>query len=50
MRNFLPCLLLCVTQGVRPPFTFPEYVRFDFAVRYNNETIGGEELIVAPTA
>jgi hypothetical protein len=31
---------------VRPPFTFPEFVRFEFAVRYNNETLGGEELIV----
>jgi hypothetical protein len=31
---------------VRPPFTFPEYVRFEFAVRYNNETLGGEELTV----
>jgi len=31
---------------IRPPYTFPEYVRFDFAVRYNNETLGGEELVV----
>ena len=31
---------------VRPPYTFPEFVRFDFTVLYNNEVLGGEELIV----
>ena len=35
---------------VRPPFAFPEYVRFEFAVRYNNETLGGEELTVVRDA